>query len=330
MRRLQICVIMENLFADIAVYAKGSARPTGGAGAIAMLIGPKAALVLDRGLRATHVQHVYDFYKPQMSSEYPTVDGPLSIQCYLQALDKCYQLYCHKVIKKRPSSKCDLGSFDAVLFHTPFCKLVQKSLGRLALNDFVQTPKDERLAKYPGLEQHLNVELDKSYFDKDVEKAFMTHSKAMFEAKTKPSLLLATNIGNMYTPSLYGGLVSYICCSSVDQLAGKRIGLFSYGSGLVSSYFSMHVSTDTSPSSPLSMLRRTLADVPSRLEARNKASPAEFEEVMRLRESVHHAAPYKPVGPVTDLFPGTWYLSGVDEKHRRSYEQAQHHMQNGH
>jgi hypothetical protein len=35
---------------DIAVYAKGNARPTGGAGAVAMLVGPKAPLVMDRGM----------------------------------------------------------------------------------------------------------------------------------------------------------------------------------------------------------------------------------------------------------------------------------------
>ena len=34
---------------DIAVYASGSARPTGGAGAVAMLVGPDAPLALDRG-----------------------------------------------------------------------------------------------------------------------------------------------------------------------------------------------------------------------------------------------------------------------------------------
>ena len=37
--------------ADIAVYAAGAARPSGGAGAVAMLIGPGAPLVLDRGNR---------------------------------------------------------------------------------------------------------------------------------------------------------------------------------------------------------------------------------------------------------------------------------------
>lgn len=34
---------------DIAVYATGNARPTGGAGAVAMLIGPNAPLILERG-----------------------------------------------------------------------------------------------------------------------------------------------------------------------------------------------------------------------------------------------------------------------------------------
>lgn len=40
--------------------------------------------------------HTYDFYKPDLLSEYPTVDGRLSVQCYLGALDRCYQLFCSK------------------------------------------------------------------------------------------------------------------------------------------------------------------------------------------------------------------------------------------
>lgn len=48
------------------------------------------------GLRGTHMEHAYDFYKPDLSSEYPVVDGPLSIQCYLRALDRCYAVYRRK------------------------------------------------------------------------------------------------------------------------------------------------------------------------------------------------------------------------------------------
>nr|MBE5725926.1 HMG coenzyme A synthase [Cucujiformia] len=110
--------------ADIAVYAKGPARPTGGAGAVAMLIGPNAPLIFDRGLRATHMRHVYDFYKPDLSSEYPSVDSKLSIECYLSALDKCYQTYVEKASKLN-GKQVSLKDFDAILFHTPYCKLVQ-------------------------------------------------------------------------------------------------------------------------------------------------------------------------------------------------------------
>lgn len=43
------------------------------------------------------MQHAYDFYKPDMVSEYPVVDGKLSIQCYLSALDHCYRVYRKKI-----------------------------------------------------------------------------------------------------------------------------------------------------------------------------------------------------------------------------------------
>ncbi len=51
---------------DIAVYAKGPARPTGGAGAVAILVGPDAALVAEP-IRASFMSHAYDFYKPNPS-----------------------------------------------------------------------------------------------------------------------------------------------------------------------------------------------------------------------------------------------------------------------
>lgn len=34
---------------DIAIYATGNARPTGGVGAVALLIGPNAPLIFERG-----------------------------------------------------------------------------------------------------------------------------------------------------------------------------------------------------------------------------------------------------------------------------------------
>lgn len=43
------------------------------------------------------MHHAYDFYKPDLVSEYPVVDGKLSIECYLSALDRCYLVYRNKI-----------------------------------------------------------------------------------------------------------------------------------------------------------------------------------------------------------------------------------------
>ena len=34
------------------------------------------------------------------------------------------------------------------------------------------------------------------------------------------------------------------------------------------------------------------------------------------------SAPYSPVGSVETLFPGTWYLTNIDSKHRRVYDRT--------
>ncbi|XP_027719241.1 hydroxymethylglutaryl-CoA synthase, cytoplasmic isoform X2 [Vombatus ursinus] len=251
---------------DIAVYATGNARPTGGAGAVAMLIGPNAPLILERGLRGTHMQHAYDFYKPDMLSEYPVVDGKLSIQCYLSALDRCYAVYRNKIRAKWQKEGNDrdftLNDFGFMIFHSPYCKLVQKSLARLLLNDFLSDQNRDKSGMYSGLE------------------AFG------------------------FTP---------------QQLAGQRIGVFSYGSGFAATLYSLKVTQDATPGSALDKLTMSLCDLKTRLDSRTCVAPDVFAENMKLREESHHLVNYIPQGSVDTLFEGTWYLVRVDEKHRRTY-----------
>jgi hydroxymethylglutaryl-CoA synthase len=83
--------------ADIAGYEAGPARPTGGVGAVAVLVGPGAPLRLLPRTRATFASNMWDFYKPHMASEYPVVDGKHSQACYLTAVDACYQGTMHKM-----------------------------------------------------------------------------------------------------------------------------------------------------------------------------------------------------------------------------------------
>lgn len=51
------------------------------------------------------------------------------------------------------------------------------------------------------------------------------------------SLLYSREIGNIYTASLYLGIISLLE-NAVEDLSGQRLGLYSYGSGSVGEYFS--------------------------------------------------------------------------------------------
>ena len=59
---------------------------------------------------------------------------------YLSSLDACYNKYRAKAAN-RGHENITLDSFDAMVFHTPYCKLVQKSLARVCLNDYVNLDK---------------------------------------------------------------------------------------------------------------------------------------------------------------------------------------------
>jgi len=157
------------------------------------------------------MEHAYDFYKPDLSSEYPVVDGKLSIQCYLAAVDTCYQRYADKAseVSGKPFS---LQETDFVVFHSPFTKLVTKSLARLRLNDFVRSssPDTSTSGQFFGLAELSGRSLEDTLGDREVEKLLMKNTAILFKSKTEPSVLLGTQVGNMYTASVYGGLASLL------------------------------------------------------------------------------------------------------------------------
>ena len=99
------------------------------------------------------MEHVYDFYKPNLSSEYPIVDGKLSIQCFLRSLDSCYAGFRDRY-KHKYETDFSLDTGDYYLFHSPFTKLVQKSVARLMFNDLLSDPEPDtsETGKYGGCE----------------------------------------------------------------------------------------------------------------------------------------------------------------------------------
>ncbi|KAI5467640.1 hydroxymethylglutaryl-coenzyme A synthase C terminal-domain-containing protein [Mariannaea sp. PMI_226] len=303
---------------DIALYAKGNARPTGGAGAVALLIGPNAPIVMEPGLRGTYMQHAYDFYKPDLTSEYPYVDGHYSINCYTKALDAAYRDYCKREAKQATngvtngadSSKTSLDRFDYMAFHAPTCKLVQKSYARLLYHDYLANPDSTAFAEVaPELR---DMDYEKSLTDRALEKTFMGLTKKRFQERVNPAIQVATMCGNMYCGSVWGGLASLIGLIDSKELEGKRIGLFSYGSGLAASFMSFRVNGSTEHISDA-------LDIAARLDARRAVPPAAYDQMCDLRKQAHLQKDYTPKGEVSTITPGTYYLTKVDEMFKREY-----------
>ncbi|PWW73915.1 hydroxymethylglutaryl-CoA synthase [Tuber magnatum] len=325
---------------DIALYSKGNARPTGGAGCIAMLVGSDAPLVLEPGKRGSYMSHAYDFYKPDFTSEYPVVDGYFSIRCYTEAVDGCYKAYNNReaslaALARRnegangngvangngaangnghAASNHGIDRFDYMLFHAPTCKLVSKSYARLLYNDFLASPEAPLFDSVPQDLRELDYE--QSLSDRNIEKAFIGLSKKKFEERVKPGLLAPTQCGNMYTASVYSGLVSLLSNVDSDTLQGKRVALFSYGSGLASSLFSLTVKGSTKEMAEKVNLKE-------RLEVRRVVEPQVYDDMCELRHLAHGKKDFVPQGSAETIGRGAYYCLRVDELFRREYQRKE-------
>lgn len=314
--------------ADIAVYDKGSARPTGGCGAVAMLIGPNAPLVFD-SYRATQMTNTYDFYKPDPTSEYPIVDGKLSLQAYITALDRCMELYRLKNARNNSENNNPvlMDQFDAILFHSPYCKLVRKAFARFMFNDYRRLLSNsgkklsgDRICYNRQDGSNKLMECILSYGQPDasmskykdwikpigpnttLEKVAIKMSDQLFRDKTEASLYLSNQLGNMYTASLYACLISYLTSRPVEELANNRLLFFSYGSGSAASMFSARLKNDVQA---LNKLLIGIGDVRSKLSDRVQVSPDEFSAHLEHKRKTFCSANRCPTGlPTTSIING--------------------------
>ena len=231
---------------DIASYSKGPARPTGGAGTLGILLGPGGSLLLEK-IRSSYMKNVYDFYKPNPNSEYPTVDGHHSLECYLEALYNCLFNYINKKGIINYSS-------DFFGFHCPYSKLVEKAFYQLKAFQIYYS-LNNNLSEIFNFNKDISFEILKEI--KEKEGKFWKLSKNIQESIKKlyhndfkkliePGLFLCKQLGNLYTGSIFGFLLSLLINFSAKKqsLVGSRIFLFSYGSGLASSLLVLDVDNE--------------------------------------------------------------------------------------
>lgn len=274
--------------------------------------------------------NTYDFYKPVLDSEYPEVDGPLTLTTYLTALDASYARFREKTAKAAqrvqpakveanssgkkadPKSIFSLDNVDYPVFHSPYGKFVQKSHARLTYNDFLAAPTQAKFSSVAGPDALLDMPYKASLTDKTLEKTFVGIANAAFKRDVLPSMACAKRCGNMYTASLYGGLASLLANVEAKDLQGKRISMFAFGSGCASSFYTLRVKGSTAEI-------REKMDLLNRLKSIKVVPVQEYVDAMKLREDNHNAGSYSPSGSLDNVWPGAYYLEHIDEKYRRKY-----------
>ena len=267
---------------DIARYGvKTAGEPTQGAGAVAMLVSSRPELLaLDLGVNGTSSAHVFDFWRPLGRRE-AVVDGHYSIDCYLEALAGAYRDWRGKAeareIVRRGASSLPSEQLAAIGYHVPFCKMARKAHARLRRCDLddVLGAFDEAREEREGAASH--------------------------ERQVAGSLTLCARVGNVYTGSLYLGLAGMLHTGAAE-LAGKRIGLFSYGSGCASEFFSGVVGKAAAER----IQRARLDEV---VGSRERVTVEEYERLMAI-------APESP--PDIPPPPGGFRFVGVNHQ-RREY-----------
>jgi len=194
------------IMTDIARYAFGSpGEPTQGAGAVALLVDRNPRLFsMDTGLNGIFSKDVFDFWRPT-GHRVPIVDGKYSIQCYLEALEGATS---HFQANSGFEKGKLLEAIDYFIYHMPFGNMAKKAHRHLIELEF------------PGLEPG------------EKERIFAE----TFTRKVEPSLLGAREVGNIYTGSVYMGLISLLETER-ERVEGKKVAIFSYGSGCGAEFF---------------------------------------------------------------------------------------------
>jgi hydroxymethylglutaryl-CoA synthase len=252
---------------DIARYGLASpGEPTQGAGAVALVVSENPRLLaLEVGVTGSYAQDVNDFWRPLYSKE-AVVDGHHSVQCYLDALTGAYQSW------KAAAAEAGVdGEIVRRCYHVPYGKMAKKA--------------------------HRQVMQLEGKSDADID--------ASYQVEVASSLRLPSQVGNIYTGSLYLALTSLLEAEA-RELEGQRIGLFSYGSGCCAEFFAGRVQPGAGAFAESLRLADPLVD-------RRRYSFAEYEQI-RLRDEEVDKRPVNGEGH--ELPAGSIAFLGVDSDRR--------------
>ncbi|WP_166968657.1 hydroxymethylglutaryl-CoA synthase [Brevibacterium atlanticum] len=200
---------------DVARYELDSpGEPTQGAGAVAMLVSADPRLIEIEQVSGLFAADVDDFWRPNDSTT-AIVDGGLSVTAYLDALSGAWD-------DLQAQGGPALAEIDRILYHQPFTKMAKKA--------------QLHLAQHAG--EELSGDLPEIGAD-GIARVAAQASDAPRDTGLATSTLYNRRLGNTYTASVFAALAALL--DHDEDLEGRRIGFFSYGSGSASEFFTGRV-----------------------------------------------------------------------------------------
>lgn len=237
-----IVIASDNAKYDLA----SSGEYTQGAGAIAMLITSNPRILSFSNEVGVSTEGVFDFFKPRRTfsksditnssensewfgvlenevsiyKEQPVFDGQYSNQCYINRITEAYN---HFKKESQQTGKV-YENWVSILMHLPYCFQGRRT--------FIEIFAQEN----PEL---LEIQIGEN--EKDKLKALTKSSEylELINQKIYPSEIASGQVGNIYTGSIFLGLLSTLCYHAKQNtnLENKKVGFIAYGSGSKSKVF---------------------------------------------------------------------------------------------
>jgi hydroxymethylglutaryl-CoA synthase len=234
---------------DFAKYDLNSTGEyTQGAGAVALLIASNPKIIAFENYWATSTKGVFDFFKPfrtiskqeisgseineswfdnleseiEIHKDQPVFDGQYSNQCYMDRTRNAY--FSFKKLKN--TSETIYNSWESIIMHLPYAFQGRRMLSEIYALD----AENSIISGNETSEEYQNKikEISKS----EAYKNFVTE-------KLQPAEIASSIIGNLYTGSIFMGLLSTLAhfYDNKIDISAKKFGFLAYGSGSKSKVF---------------------------------------------------------------------------------------------
>ncbi|HEX9153138.1 MAG TPA: hydroxymethylglutaryl-CoA synthase [Flavobacterium sp.] len=234
---------------DFAKYDLNSTGEyTQGAGALAMLVTSNPRIIAFDNNWATSTKGVFDFFKPfrtlskaeitgnknneswfdnleteiEIHKDQPVFDGQYSNQCYMDRTRNAY----FSLKKLKNTSETIYNSWESIIMHLPYA-----FQGRRMLSEIYALDAESKTIS--GNENASEYQTKLKEISKSEEYQRFVSEKLM------PAELASSLIGNLYTGSIFMGLLSTLAhfYDTKKEISNSKFGFLAYGSGSKSKVF---------------------------------------------------------------------------------------------